>query len=350
MRSITLGRTGLDVSRIAFGTWQLGGEWGASTRPRPSTPIRRARDLGITLFDTAQAYGFGASEQLLGRRCGPSSTSDRDERGHRDQGRHPHARARRLAGLPCLRPGVEESLRHLGVDVIDIYQVHWPDPDVPAEETAGALQELVDEGKIRFAGVSNYDVPDLEAFEAVRPVDVLQPPYHLFRRAIEAEILPYARAHDIGVLAYSPLASGLLAGRDRRGHHLRARRLARPGERVHRRGPAAQPGGGAAARGPGGRPRHPAWASSRSRGCSPSPGCTSPSWARAAAGTSTRAPRRPTSSSRRRPSRASTRSPPARSRSRAPRPRACAERNRPAGSRLAGRPGGSSPPTRGGGE
>ena len=211
MRSITLGRTGLEVSRIAFGTWQLGGEWGSFDEAEAVNAIRGARDLGITLFDTAQAYGFGASEQLLGRALRPELTSDRDSVVIATKGgiRPPE----RDASRAFLRQGVEESLRHLGVNVIDIYQVHWPDPDVPAEETAGALQELVNEGKIRFAGVSNYDVPDLEAFEAVRPVNVLQPPYHLLRRAIEAEILPYARAHDIGVLAYSPLASGLLAGR-----------------------------------------------------------------------------------------------------------------------------------------
>jgi aryl-alcohol dehydrogenase-like predicted oxidoreductase len=211
MRSITLGRTGLEVSRIAFGTWQLGGEWGSFDEAAAIDAIRGARDLGITLFDTAQAYGFGASEELLGRALRPELTSDREGVVIATKGgiRPPE----RDASRAFLRQGVEESLRHLGVDVIDVYQVHWPDRDVPAEETAGALQEMVDEGKIRFAGVSNYGVADMEAFEAVRPVDTLQPPYHLFQRTIEAEILTFARAHDIGVLAYSPLASGLLAGR-----------------------------------------------------------------------------------------------------------------------------------------
>ncbi|HVH00871.1 MAG TPA: aldo/keto reductase [Miltoncostaeaceae bacterium] len=211
MRSITLGRTGLEVSRIAFGTWQLGGEWGSFDEAAAIDAIRGARDLGITLFDTAQAYGFGASEELLGRALRPELTSDREGVVIATKGgiRPPE----RDASRAFLRQGVEESLRHLGVDVIDVYQVHWPDRDVPAEETAGALQEMVDEGKIRFAGVSNYGVADMEAFEAVRPVDTLQPPYHLFQRTIESEILSFARAHDIGVLAYSPLASGLLAGR-----------------------------------------------------------------------------------------------------------------------------------------
>jgi aryl-alcohol dehydrogenase-like predicted oxidoreductase len=211
VRTITLGRTGLEVSRIAFGTWQLGGEWGRFDEAAAIDAIRRARDLGITLFDTAQAYGFGASEQLLGKALRPELRGDRDGVVIATKGgiRPPE----RDASAAFLRQGVEESLRHLGVDFIDIYQVHWPDPGTPADETAGALQEMVDEGKIRHVGVSNYDVAHMEAFEAVRPVEILQPPYHLFKRDIEEAILPYARAHDIGVLAYSPLASGLLTGR-----------------------------------------------------------------------------------------------------------------------------------------
>jgi aryl-alcohol dehydrogenase-like predicted oxidoreductase len=211
VRTITLGRTGLEVSRIAFGTWQLGGEWGSFDEAAAIDAVRRARDLGITLFDTAQAYGFGASEHLLGKALRPELRGDRDGVVIATKGgiRPPE----RDASAAFLRQGVEESLRHLGVDFIDIYQVHWPDPGTPADETAGALQEMVDEGKIRHVGVSNYDVAHMEAFEAVRPVEVLQPPYHLFKRDIEEAILPYARAHDIGVLAYSPLASGLLTGR-----------------------------------------------------------------------------------------------------------------------------------------
>jgi aryl-alcohol dehydrogenase-like predicted oxidoreductase len=199
------------VSRIAFGTWQLGGEWGSFDEAAAIAAIRRARELGVTLFDTAQAYGFGTSEGLLGKALRPELDGDRESVVIATKGgiRPPE----RDASAAFLRQGVEESLRHLGVESIDIYQVHWPDPGTPAEETAGALQELVDEGKIRHVGVSNYDVPHMEAFEAVRPVEVLQPPYHLFQREIEEEVLPYARAHDIGVLAYSPLASGLLAGR-----------------------------------------------------------------------------------------------------------------------------------------
>jgi aryl-alcohol dehydrogenase-like predicted oxidoreductase len=199
------------VSRVAFGTWQLGGEWGSFDERAAIDAIRRARELGITLFDTAQAYGFGMSEQLLGRALRPELTGDREGVVIATKGGiRPPARD---ASAAFLRRGVEESLRHLGVEAIDVYQVHWPDPAVPAAETAGELQRMVEEGKILHVGVSNYDVPQMEAFEAVRPVEVLQPPYHLFQRGIEDDVLAYTREHDIGVLAYSPLASGLLAGR-----------------------------------------------------------------------------------------------------------------------------------------
>jgi aryl-alcohol dehydrogenase-like predicted oxidoreductase len=111
-----------------------------------------------------------------------------------------------------LRSGVEDSLRSLGVDHVDIYQVHWPDPNVPFAETAAALEELVQEGKIRHVGVSNFDAAQMAEFARGRPVETLQPPYHLFRRNIEAEVLPYAGEHDLGVLVYGPLAHGLLTG------------------------------------------------------------------------------------------------------------------------------------------
>jgi aryl-alcohol dehydrogenase-like predicted oxidoreductase len=118
----------------------------------------------------------------------------------------------RDASPEWIRRRVEESLTALRTDYIDLYQVYWPDPEVPFEETAGALAELVTAGKIRHVGVSNFDAEQMEAFSAMLPVETLQPPYHLFRRDIEASILPYAQAHDIGVLVYGPLAHGLLSG------------------------------------------------------------------------------------------------------------------------------------------
>jgi len=213
MRMTTLGKSGLEVSRIAFGTWQIGGEWGAFDADAAAEAVRHAHDLGVNFFDTAQAYGSGASEALLGKALRSQLARDRDSIVIATKGGiAPGEQRPRDAGRDRLRKGVEESLRALELDHIDLYQVHWPDPDTPAEETAGALQELVDEGKIRHAGVSNYDAAQLEEFDRTRPVETLQPPYHLFRRAAESDALPYARAHDIGVLAYSPLGSGLLTG------------------------------------------------------------------------------------------------------------------------------------------
>jgi aryl-alcohol dehydrogenase-like predicted oxidoreductase len=213
MKAIALGATELRVSRIAFGTWQLGGDWGTFDEDTAIAAIRHARDLGINFFDTAQAYGFGASERMLGKALRKEITTDRDSVVIATKGGVLPGGRGRDASAAYLRQGVEESLRALDVETIDLYQVHWPDVNVSAAETAGALQELVDAGKIRYVGVSNYDAEQMAEFAAIRPVDTLQPPYHLFRRGIEAETLPYTIEHNIGVLAYSPLASGLLTGR-----------------------------------------------------------------------------------------------------------------------------------------
>jgi aryl-alcohol dehydrogenase-like predicted oxidoreductase len=215
MDQITLGRSGLRVSRICFGTWQFGGEWGSTEERESTAAIRRALELGINFFDTAQAYGFGASEELLGNALRDELRSRRDELVIATKGglRQVGDGVERDSSPEFLRSGVDDSLRHLGVDHIDLYQVHWPDPDTPIEETAGALDELVQAGKIRHVGVSNYSAAQMEAFEGVRPVETLQPPYHLFRREIERDALPWAREHDVGVLVYSPLAHGLLTGK-----------------------------------------------------------------------------------------------------------------------------------------
>jgi aryl-alcohol dehydrogenase-like predicted oxidoreductase len=212
--TVTLGITGLEVYPIAFGTWQLGGEWGEFDEREAIAAIRQARDLGVNLFDTAQGYGFGASEQLLGRALRDDLDKRRDEVVIATKGglRLTDDGMARDASPAFLRSGVEDSLRALGVDHVDIYQVHWPDPNVPFAETAAGLEELVQEGKIRHVGVSNYDAPQMAEFARVRSLETLQPPYHLFRREIEAEVLPYAREHDIGVLVYGPLAHGLLTG------------------------------------------------------------------------------------------------------------------------------------------
>ena len=215
MRYTRLGATDLDVSRVCFGTWQFGGDWGGIEKDEAAGAVRRARELGINIFDTAQAYGWGASERLLGEALRDDIQHRRDEVILATKGgvRSDGGQRLRDSSEAWLRQGLEESLRNLGVDHIDIYQVHWPDQKVPIEETAGVLDTFVHEGKIRYAGVSNYSVEQMEAFERRRKLDTLQPPYHLFRRDIERDVLPWCREHGVGVLAYGPLAHGLLAGR-----------------------------------------------------------------------------------------------------------------------------------------
>ena len=211
---VRLGTTGLDVSPIAFGTWQLGGEWGEFDEAEGIAAIRQARELGVNLFDSAQGYGFGASEQVLGKALRDELDNRRDEVVIATKGglRMTDDGLVRDSSPDWLRHGVNASLEALGVDHIDIYQVHWPDPKVPFAETGRALQDLVDAGKIRHVGVSNYDAQQMAEFAETRPVETLQPPYDLFRRGIEAEVLPYCHEHDIGVLIYGPLAHGLLTG------------------------------------------------------------------------------------------------------------------------------------------
>ena len=213
MRYVRLGKTDLEVSTIAFGTWAFGGEWGAFDEKDARDAIHHALDLGVTLFDTAQAYGFGRSERLLAETLRTSARRGDALIATKGGLRRDGNDLVRDAGPGWLREGVEASLRNLGVEAIDLYQVHWPDPHTPADETAAALQDLVGEGKIRHVGVSNYDVKQLDALATHGRVETDQPPYDMFRRDIEAEILPYAADHDLGILVYGPLAHGLLSGR-----------------------------------------------------------------------------------------------------------------------------------------
>ncbi len=217
MEYTQFGQTSLRVSKISYGTWQFGGDWG-SMQPAQlavgKATVQQALELGINFFDTAQAYGFGMAEQMLGEALRPYLKSMREDivlatkGGLRKEGDH----ILRDASKSWLRQGVEQSLRNLGVDYIDLYQVHWPDPQIAFAETANALEQLVREGKIRYVGVSNYNAEQMREFEKTRKLDALQPPYSLFRRDIEEEILPYTQEHGIGVLVYGPLAHGLLAG------------------------------------------------------------------------------------------------------------------------------------------
>ncbi len=214
MKTTTFGKTGLEVSRLAFGTWEFCSDWGHADEDAAIAMIHRARELGINFFDTAQQYGFGASERILGKALRGDLTRARDDVVIATKGglRATDNGLVRDASPEWLRKGVESSLSALGIDHIDVYLVHWPDPKLPASETAGALADLVSEGKIRHVGVSNYDTAQVEEFSATLPVEAVQPPYHLFRRDIEDKLLPYCREHDIGVMVYGPLAHGLLTG------------------------------------------------------------------------------------------------------------------------------------------
>ena len=215
MRYTKLGQTDLEVSRICFGTWQTGGEWGAVEEREAISAARAALDLGVNFFDTAQAYGFGESERLLGTSLELGSESRRDEVVVATKGglRAEGDEVLRDSSPEWLRAGVDASLRELGTDYIDLYQVHWPDPSTPFEQTAAFLGELVTEGKVRYVGVSNFDADQMADFERTRRIDSLQPPYHLFRRDIEREVLAHCQEHGIGVLVYGPLAHGLLTGK-----------------------------------------------------------------------------------------------------------------------------------------
>ncbi len=215
MEYTQFGSTNLRVSRICFGTWAFGGEWGEQDIVANKAAIRKALDLGITFFDTAQAYGFGVAEQFLSSSLQPELRTKRQDLVIATKGglKEIGDKLVRDSSRKWLRLGLESSLRALGTDYVDLYLVHWPDPQVPMSEVAATLSEFVKEGKVRFVGGSNFDEQQIDAFERVRHLDALQPPYHLFRQEIEASILPYCQQHHIGVMAYGPLAHGLLTGR-----------------------------------------------------------------------------------------------------------------------------------------
>jgi aryl-alcohol dehydrogenase-like predicted oxidoreductase len=304
---IRLGQTEPQVSRIGFGTWAYGGDWGAADVDDAKASIHGALELGIDLFDTGQGYGLGAAERLLGEalweRARRKDVVIATKGGLRMEG----DRVLRDASRAWLAPGVESSLRSLGTGYIDIYQVHWPDLRAPPEQTAGALEDLVGQGKIRHAGVSSYDVGQTQALRAAGRLETLEPPYHLFRREIEEQILPWCARHDVAVLVCGPTGPRAAVGPDAPVDGLRPRRLAQQEPGLHRRDLPPQPGGGQAAEGF----RRPAGASAcrswRWPGRWPTRRCTPRSWARACRPSWT-APPRPLSSSARPTSSGSTRS------------------------------------------
>lgn len=212
MEHIKVSGLPFEASRIALGTWAIGGwMWGGTEEKDAIATIHHALDLGINLIDTAPVYGFGQSEEIVGKAL---------------EGRRDKALIATKVGLDWssgkilrnstptrLKQELEDSLRRLKTDVIDIYQVHWPDEGTDFEETAKTLEGFRRDGKIRAIGVSNYTPAHMDAFRKEAPLATIQPPYNLFERGIEEDVLPYAKKHGIVVLAYGALCRGLLSGK-----------------------------------------------------------------------------------------------------------------------------------------
>jgi aryl-alcohol dehydrogenase-like predicted oxidoreductase len=204
------GRTGLKVSAIGFGCWEIGGGYGRIEESEFARAVGRALDLGINCFDTAEGYGLGASERALGKALGrrrkDAVVVTKFGIGYRDKPNLRDAsRARCMASI-------EKSLENLGTDYVDVYLIHWPDHVTPFEETMRALEDVVRQGKARFVGVSNFKQQEIDACMRVRRVDVAQYGWNLFDRRMQRDVLPYCREHGIGVMAYGSLAYGLLTG------------------------------------------------------------------------------------------------------------------------------------------
>jgi aryl-alcohol dehydrogenase-like predicted oxidoreductase len=216
LKTAPLGTTGLEITRIGFGAWAIGGGgwefgWGPQEDEESIASIHRALEQGINWIDTAAAYGFGHSERIVGRALeGLAERPYVFTKGSLLEG--PGRRVVHNLRRDSLMREAEASLQRLGVDAIDLYQIHWPDPAPDIEEGWSALAELKDRGLVRHIGVSNFGVEQLRRIEQIAPVETLQPPYSLVAREIEDEVLPFAERTGIGVIVYSPMGSGLLTG------------------------------------------------------------------------------------------------------------------------------------------
>jgi aryl-alcohol dehydrogenase-like predicted oxidoreductase len=217
VKTAELGRTGLEISRVGFGAWAIGGAeydwgWGRQDDEESIAAIHHALELGVNWIDTAAQYGFGHSEQVVGRAlAGLDPRPLVFTKGGQPEG--PGRTTLQSLKRESLRREVEGSLSRLGVDAIDLYQIHWPIPDEEIEEGWAALVEFRDEGLVRHIGVSNFTVEQLRRAQAVAPVETLQPQYSLLDRDADEEILPFCEREGIGVIVYSPMASGLLTGK-----------------------------------------------------------------------------------------------------------------------------------------
>ncbi|MFH1239405.1 MAG: aldo/keto reductase [bacterium] len=217
MRTKKLGYTDLNLTVIGLGTWAIGGGsygwgWGPQDDKESIVTIREALEEGVNWIDTAPAYGLGRSEKVVGEaikglrdkviiatKCGSVW----------DKGTDLFGRLKKES----IRQEVENSLRRLNIDVIDFYQIHWPDPAEDIEEAWSVIADLIKEGKIRYGGVSNFSVAQIKRVQPIHPVASLQPPYSLIRREIEVDLLGYCATNKIGVIVYSPLQSGLFTGK-----------------------------------------------------------------------------------------------------------------------------------------
>jgi aryl-alcohol dehydrogenase-like predicted oxidoreductase len=213
---VRLGRTGLEISRVGFGAWAIGGSgwwhaWGSQDDDESIATIHRAAELGINWVDTAPIYGLGHSEEVVGRAL--EGLNPRPyvftKAGLQDGGDNS---VRNVLKRDSILREVELSLARLRVDVIDVYQVHWPIPDEDVEEVWSTFAEIKERGLVSHIGVSNFTPEQMQRAEAIAPVETLQPPYSLLTRDIEPDVLPYAQEHDVGVVIYSPQESGLLSG------------------------------------------------------------------------------------------------------------------------------------------
>src|SRR6202166_1990670 len=208
--------TSLKVSPVAIGTWAIGGwMWGGTDEAESIATIRAAFEHGINVVDTAPVYGFGRSEEIVGRAIAKARVRSDVHIATKAGLEWEDGRVFRNASRARIMREIEDSLRRLRTDHLDIYQVHWPDPLVTIEETAEAMHALFKQGKIRAIGVSNFSVLQMQRFRQVAPLHVLQPPYNLFERGIEADLLPYCRKNKIATLGYGALCRGLLSGRMR---------------------------------------------------------------------------------------------------------------------------------------
>jgi len=222
METKLLGNSDLHISRVGLGAWAIGGSWrwgwGAQDDCDSIAAIRKAVELGVNWIDTAAVYGLGHSEEIVGAAIKEIPVSNRPYiftkcglcwEDTNNESRDAFGRLK----AQSVRREAEDSLRRLGVEAIDLYQIHWPNPNADIEEAWGEMVKLKSEGKVRYIGVSNHSVKQMKRLQKIAPITSLQPPYNFINRTIENDILPYCHQNNIGVIVYSPMGSGLLTGK-----------------------------------------------------------------------------------------------------------------------------------------